>query len=258
MLSLTSTIKSLFTKTIAVALPTSCIICETFQEHVLCNTCTSIFAHQGLLNYECCTQCGITLERSEVCHQHCYQCELDPPNYDETYCLDRYDGALQTALHQLKYQKRLAFAAALASAWNQFLADSLKHTDASYLLPVPLSEEKLCIRGFNQSWEIARRIQCWPHIQKLPNVLRRHHHGQTQALGSRAMRTSAIAGVFYIEEKYLHALENKTIVIFDDVMTSGSTLNEVARVLKDNGVSRVINWVLLRTPRSIQPRAQHV
>jgi len=88
--------------------------------------------------------------------------------------------------------------------------------------------------------------------------LRRHPHGQTQALGSRAMRTSAIAGVFYIEEKYLHALENKTIVIFDDVMTSGSTLNEVARVLKDNGVSRVINWVLLRTPRSIQPRAQHV
>jgi len=258
MRSFADTIKSIFTKTIVAALPTSCMICEAFQDHALCHACTGTFADQGLLNYECCSQCGITLEHSEVYDQHCYQCVMNPPFYDETYCLDRYDGALQTALHQLKYQKRLAFACGLASIWNRYLAARLKHTDASYLLPVPLSQEKLCIRGFNQSWEIARQIQCEPHIQKLTNVLKRYHHEQIQALGSRAIRTHATQGMFYIEEKYLHALKNQTIIIFDDVMTSGSTLNEIARVLKDNGVSRVINWVLLRTPRPIQPRAQHV
>jgi ComF family protein len=248
----------MFTKIIIAALPTSCIICETFQDLALCKMCARMIANQGLFNYECCSQCGITLIKSEVCNQLCHQCDVDPPHFDETYCLDRYDGALQTALHQLKYQKRLAFAHGLASTWNQFLTARLTHIQASYLLPVPLSQEKLCFRGFNQSWEIARRIQCGPHIQKLPNALRRHHHEQQQALGSRAIRNSAIQGMFYVEEKYLHTLENKTIVIFDDVMTSGSTLNEIARVLKDNGVSRVINWVLLRTPRPIHPRAQHV
>ena len=72
------------------------------------------------------------------------------------------------------------------------------------------------------------------------------------------MRISAIQGMFYIEEKYRCLLENQNIIVFDDVMTSGSTLNEIAAVLKDNGASRVINWVLLRTSRPTQPRAQHV
>ena len=75
---------------------------------------------------------------------------MNPPNYDETYCLDRYDGRLQVALHQLKYQKRLAFAHGLANAWNLLFANSLENTNAAYLLPVPLSQQKLCMRGFNQ------------------------------------------------------------------------------------------------------------
>ena len=55
--------------------------------------------------------------------------------------------------------------------------------------------------------------------------------------------------MFYIEETYIERLQNKTIIVFDDVMTSGATLNEIARILKHNGVSRVINWVLLRAAR---------
>jgi predicted amidophosphoribosyltransferase len=50
---------------------------------------------------------------------------------------------------------------------------------------------------------------------------------------------------------HIAAVQNKTVIVFDDVMTSGATLNEIARILKDNGVSRVINWVLLRATRPI-------
>ena len=53
--------------------------------------------------------------------------------------------------------------------------------------------------------------------------------------------------MFYVPTQYQSTLENQTIIVFDDVMTSGATLNEIARILKDNGASRVINWVLLRT-----------
>ncbi|WP_408634203.1 ComF family protein [Polynucleobacter necessarius] len=55
--------------------------------------------------------------------------------------------------------------------------------------------------------------------------------------------------MFYIDNVYRKLLRNKTVIVFDDVMTSGATLNEIARVLKNNGVERVINWVLLRTTR---------
>jgi predicted amidophosphoribosyltransferase len=57
--------------------------------------------------------------------------------------------------------------------------------------------------------------------------------------------------MFYVEERYIQQLVHKTVIVFDDVMTSGATLNEIARVLKDNGVSRVINWVVLRAARPI-------
>jgi ComF family protein len=120
---------------------------------------------------------------------------------------------------------------------------------ADYLLPVPLSQEKLCARGFNQSWELARRICSAYPINKNPHVLLRHHHTQHQAHENRVNRYKAIQDIFYINPKYSEGLESATIIVFDDVMTSGATLNEIARVLKDNGVSRVINWVLLRTLR---------
>lgn len=55
--------------------------------------------------------------------------------------------------------------------------------------------------------------------------------------------------MFYIEKEYIDRMVNKTVIVFDDVMTSGATLNEVARTLKNYGVKRVINWVLLRATR---------
>jgi ComF family protein len=129
------------------------------------------------------------------------------------------------------------------------MTQALHHFQADYLLPVPLSQEKLCMRGFNQAWELARRIHCVSTVNKNPHVLLRHHHTQHQANETRSNRYKAIRDMFYIHSQYRERLESTTVIVFDDVMTSGATLNEIARVLKDNGVSRVINWVLLRTLR---------
>ncbi|WP_255536968.1 ComF family protein [Polynucleobacter sp. AP-Capit-er-40B-B4] len=184
-------------------------------------------------------------------------CQISKPYFDETYCLDRYTGILQTPLHELKYQKRIAYSHALSSAWNALLASQLEKLDSNYLLPVPLSMQKLAQRGFNQSWEIAKRLRCGRDIQKSPYILRRQHYSEHQAGSNLEDRHLSIKGMFYIEAKYIEQIQNKTVIVFDDVMTSGATLNEIARILKDNGVSRVINWVLLRAARPIE-RVQHV
>ncbi|WP_255534629.1 ComF family protein [Polynucleobacter sp. JS-Polo-80-F4] len=204
-----------------------------------------------MFNYQCCCQCGIALQAPEVALQKCVACQHLEPYFDETYCLDRYEGLLQKPLHELKYQKRIAFANALSNTWNLLIGKDFVNTHADYLLPVPLSTQKLAQRGFNQSWEIARRIYCGQHIQKTPYVLQRHHYSEHQAGSSLNNRQQAIQGMFYVAADDIQKLQNKTVIIFDDVMTSGATLNEIARVLKDNGVSRVINWVLLRAARPI-------
>jgi ComF family protein len=211
--------------------------------------CLESLDANGLLNYECCYQCGIALKVLELEERRCEQCLSDTPYFDETYCLDRYEGVLQNAIHQLKYQKRLAYAHGLANVWNQIFSKRLKHVRASYLLPVPLSTQKLSARGFNQSWEIARRITCNLGIRKLPHALKRHHREFQQAGGKLTSRHLAIQGVFYIDNHFIKLLQGQSVIIFDDVMTSGATLNEIARVLKDNGVSHITNWVLLRTAK---------
>ncbi|WP_254598043.1 ComF family protein [Polynucleobacter antarcticus] len=207
---------------------------------------------EQLLHYECCPQCGITLASDELDQKRCQDCTIHPPYFDRTYCLDRYDGKLQSALHQLKYQHRLASAYGLACVWNQLLSGSLKKLAADYLLPVPLSEEKLHARGFNQSWELARRIECDATIQKNPYALMRHHHSQHQANENRSNRHTAVQNMFYVNPIYCESFRAKTVIVFDDVMTSGATLNEIARILKDNGAYKVINWVLLRTLRPMK------
>lgn len=230
-------------------LPHACIVCGHYQEQALCLYCSALLAENQLYHYECCRKCGITMTTSELAQGCCQECLMNPPFFDETYCLDRYDGILQAALHQLKYQRRLACAHGLAIAWNERMIEPLQAVEADFLFPVPLSQEKLCFRGFNQSWELARRIRCTVNIQKHAHVLMRHHHTQHQAAENRINRHKAIRDMFYVNPQYQALLQGSSIVIFDDVMTSGATLNEIARVLKDNGVSRVINWVLLRTQR---------
>jgi ComF family protein len=231
-------------------LPSACIICERYQFNTICKNCLDTFAANALINYECCYRCGIALQADEIAEQKCSSCKANPPYFDASYCLDRYEGVLQNALHQLKYQKRLAYAHGLTTAWNHVIADQLKAIDASFLFPVPLSTQKLIARGFNQSWEIARKIYCGSHLLKTPFVLKRHHHELPQAGEKFLARRLAIQGMFYLDPRFIELLRGKSIVIFDDVMTTGATLNEIARLLKDNGASQVINWVLLRTTRA--------
>jgi len=253
-------LENIFQSIYARLLPTACIICNEFQKDPVCQNCMQTLQENVLCNYECCHQCGLPLQQAEIIEGRCDSCKRNPPYFDETICLDRYDGVLQNALHQLKYQKRIAFAHGLANAWNSIMCEAQKNAQANYLIPVPLSTEKLCTRGFNQSWELARRVSC-AGIQKLPFALKRHHRIEQQAGSSLTMRQTKVHNTFYLDQNAISFLQNKSAIVFDDVMTSGSTLDEIARILKDNGVSRVINWVLLRTTKPIpesRMQASHV
>ncbi len=251
-------LENLFSAISRKLLPTSCIVCESYQELALCTKCNLQLIANNLLNYECCKQCGIHLRAYEITQRLCQSCLNSPPFFDESYCLDRYDGSLQKALIQLKYQKRLAMAQGLALAWNQSTLGLIDFSGIRYLLPVPLSTEKLCWRGFNQSWELAKRINCSSSIEKNPHVLMRHHELEAQAGKNWRHRQSHVRDSFFINPQYVTSLQNEVVIVFDDVMTSGATLNEIARILKDNGASRVINWVLLRTTQAVTSKAPYV
>jgi ComF family protein len=230
-------------------LPTACIVCARHQTAVVCHSCFAFLENQSLFYYPCCIRCGVDLDGGSAERNQCSTCLLQPPAFDRTYCLDRYDGVLQHAMHQLKYQRRLAIASAFAFAWNRLAMPHIDTPEEAVLLPVPLSTQKLSQRGFNQSWEIARRIQLPLSIQPITNALGRHHSDANQVQHNRLDRQTALRHAFYIHPAALPKMQNKSIVVFDDVMTTGSTLHEIATLLKDNGARSVVNWVVLRALR---------
>jgi len=235
------------------ALPTACIVCARHQKAMLCDACYAFLEKQSLFHYPSCIRCGIQDDSCEMEPYQCGICLQHPPAFDQTHCLDRYDGVLQQAMHQLKYQRRLAVADAIAFSWNQFAMPFLSTTKCDLLMPVPLSMQKLSLRGFNQSWEIAKRIALPPGIQRIANALGRHHSDSNQVGHNRQDRQAALRHAFYIHPEMQSKIHNKSILVFDDVMTTGSTLHEIATLLKDNGARSVVNWVVLRT---LSPQAQ--
>lgn len=229
------------------ALPTACIVCARFQTAMLCPTCSLFLAKHTLFQYATCRRCGIADETTNGASGPCRACFNTPPAFDETHCLDRYEGVLQGAIHALKYQRRLAIADGIALAWNQFAMPRLQNTSADVLLPVPLSTTKLSRRGFNQSWEIARRLRLPQSLMPIANALGRHHAPEDQVHHKRKDRQLALQNAFFIKPEAIRSIQGKSIVVFDDVMTTGSTLQEIATLLKSNGARSVTNWVVLRT-----------
>jgi ComF family protein len=230
-------------------LPTACIVCTRHQTKMVCPACFAFLENQSLFHYPCCIRCGVDIDGYSTEKNQCSACLLKAPAFDRTHCLDRYDGVLQNAMHQLKYQRRLAIADAIAFTWSRLALPHLDASEAAVLLPVPLSTQRLSHRGFNQSWEIAKRIRLPPSIELIANALGRHHSDANQVEHNRLDRQTALRHAFYIRPEALAKIQNKSIVVFDDVMTTGSTLREIATLLKDNGARSVVNWVVLRTLR---------
>jgi ComF family protein len=119
-----------------------------------------------------------------------------------------------------------------------------------WLLPLPLSAQRLAERGFNQAWALAqalhRRSGCRAGLQA--RLLIRIRHTQTQTRLDREQRQANVRGAFLVEPLLAHAVRGRTVVLVDDVMTSGASLNAAAQVLLQAQAARVEALVVARTP----------
>jgi len=165
-----------------------------------------------------------------------------PPSFDATVALGDYATPIDGLLLALKFGHRLE----LASVLGALLAERVPPlADASLVLvPVPLSFERLAERGFNQSNEIGRATARTLGLRFDDAVLVRVRHAPAQASLPREARRRNIRGAFVARR----ALPGMRFGVVDDVMTTGSTLDEIARVLKAAGAQHVINLVVARTP----------
>ena len=220
-------------------LPGYCALCSGKSHHALCAACCNQYIDWRAPR---CPSCAIRLPAVHR-YQRCGACLSHPPAFDASFAATDYAAPIDRLLQNLKFHAKLS----LAQAFGKILSDMPSPPlTADLLIAVPLSQERLAQRGFNQSLEITRFLeQRW----KLPlanNICLRIKNTQTQSSLPLNQRRVNIRNAFALQNST--AIKGKQVVLVDDVMTTGHTLNELAHCLKRHGALRVINLVVARTP----------
>ena len=154
----------------------------------------------------------------------------------------RFDGVMRQAIHQLKYRNLRALAEPLAKLLNDYLATN--PIPGEVLVPVPLHQKRLRERGYNQSSLLAKELGKLTNLPVVDDCLIRQRHAPPQTRSATVEeRRSNVAGAFVCRD---HRLQNKQVLLIDDVSTSGATLDAGAAALKATGATSVWGLVLAR------------
>ena len=182
-----------------------------------------------------CLRCGRSLAAAG---SHCGRCQRHPPAFDRCIALFRYATPLDGLLLQLKFGQAVHLARTFASLFAERLRDQAR-PDA--ILPVPLHPARQRERGFNQAIEIARplarQLGC---MLDLDTCVRARATPPQTRLSAGARRRN-LRGAFRLTRA-----PASHIALLDDVMTTGSTLNEIAALLRDGGAQRIDVWICAR------------
>jgi ComF family protein len=164
--------------------------------------------------------------------------------FDSASAAVDYTFPWNTLLTRLKFHDGLD----LLPALTQLMQTAYTPRPNELLLPVPLSRQRLRERGFNQAWELTRRLAQAGPAQADPHLLLRVRDTPHQLGLKRKERDVAVRGAFAIDALRRQDIAGRNITVVDDVMTTMATANEVARVLKQAGAARVHLWCFARTP----------
>lgn len=219
-------------------LPPTCLLCgnKGTPHRDLCQPCR----RQLPRNRQCCYQCAARLEVQSDAPMLCGRCLSRRPAFDDTYAPFVYGDALRYLVTGLKFGAQYKNARLL----GHLLAEHLQETaeKPELVLPVPLHNSRYRQRGFNQAIEIARTVA---EDMRLPLDLhscQRRHDTPHQTRLTAKQRRKNLKGAFAV----VKPIKAGHVAIVDDVMTTGSTVHELAKVLKKAGVAKVDVWVCAR------------
>ena len=176
----------------------------------------------------------------------CGACLHNPPPFAHSVAAVDYAFPWSGLVAAFKFRAALELAPTLAA----LLVDVARAADRprpALLLPIPLSPERLAERGMNQAWELARRVGAALDIESRADLLSRWIDTPHLADLPREQRAARIRGAFGMVPGQSQRLRGRRVALVDDVMTSGATVAEAARVLLAAGASEVHVWVVART-----------
>lgn len=227
-------------------LPTPCSFCNDpvgdSEIPFFCSTCWNDFSS---IDGPVCPRCGKPFESPEALahspHHQCQSCRQSQPVFDQALSVGHFEGPLREAIHQFKYRPCRSLGKPLA----RWMADNIRLVSSlDVVMPVPLHISRLRQRGFNQSLMLAEVISKTFQLTLSFDNLKRIRPTVPQVELSGEDRIKNVAGAFALARP--DAVRERSILIVDDVFTTGATMNECAAVLKSASAARVTALTLAR------------
>ena len=220
-----------------------CTVCRGWCDGSLCRHCDARFAFPRSR----CGGCALPQAPAEAGEdRRCVRCRLAPPPWSRVVAGVDYGYPWDRALADLKFHQRLETIVALLGPLTAALADM--HGDDVRVVAVPLSRERLRERGYNQSWELARRLARTLALEARADALFRVRDTGHQLGLHRSERAKNLQGAFVVAPRHAAWVRGARIALVDDVLTTGATAHAAVRTLRAAGARDVQVWVVARTP----------
>jgi ComF family protein len=217
------------------ALPPRCPGCGLIVEdqHRFCLDCWQAL---HFLGQPCCARCALPFEYDAGEGAECGACIADPPRFDRLRAAVAYGDIARAVALKLKYAGRPGVAETMARLMSRHVG---RDDPDAILVPVPLHRWRIWKRGYNQAALIASALSRRTGLRtELALIERTKATPPLKGLGRRE-RAKAVRGAFRLSSASAELATNRTIILIDDVFTSGATANACAHVLKRRGVARV-------------------
>jgi ComF family protein len=210
-----------------VALPALCVACRDPVDGE--GVCANCWAKMSFIAPPFCPRLGIPFVYDPGPDMLSMEAIANPPAYARARAAVRYDDVARTLVHALKYQDRTDLAPAMGR-WMARAGHELLD-DADVLIPVPLHWRRGWRRRYNQSGVLARVIEAQSGVKVVAEALRRIRPTEQQIGLSRPARASNVQGAFKVAPDRQAEIAGRRVVLIDDVLTSGATVDACARAL---------------------------
>jgi ComF family protein len=190
-----------------------------------------------------CVSCGRRLKKPGIAKNICSNCLKAKFSFDRAFSPCVYTGVIKKLIHEFKYSGKDYLGKPLGGLMNEFIRDyrlPIEYLD--FIIPVPLHKSRMREREFNQAQLLSQEVAKEFNKKMLPDILERSRPTKTQTGLAPEERRKNVERSFTVREAKL--IKDANLLLIDDVLTTGATVNEAARALKDSGARIVFVMTL--------------
>jgi len=216
-----------------------------------------MFDFEKILNYILPEVCGVC---ESICDNSlCKRCELELQRYkieaffninnkyfDEFMCLYRYEGLIRNMIIKCKFNDKPYIYRTFAKEMINSIKLYENIIKCDIILPVPIHRNRELERGYNQTYIICKMLSKEFNKKLSPNILQKPINNKPQSGLNKTQRKQNVLGVYKINNRYINQINQKNILLVDDVYTTGATVNECSKILKQFGANKITVLVVAK------------